>query len=383
MVDKSSMSLATLERELVIAQLERILADPLFRNSRRFPPLLKHVVMQALENKTDRLRERDLGVDVFARDPDYDTIADPVVRVTAGEIRKRLAQYYSNPAHDGEVRFCLPAGHYVPEFRTAEPVPAPLPPALFPVAAAAPVPRRSVPRWRILAAILVLAASGLALRSWIAQTPLDRLWAPLIDGSDPVFISVGETAISDAPASTAPAFVADSDVEMLSALLGRLASGKKAYVVKGAFRTSLADLRTGPAVLVGGFNNAWAMRLTARTRFSFEQDDVTRYIADRQHPAGRDWSTTRAPVPGGRDKDYALITRTLSPETGRMVIIAAGIHRHGTVAAGEFLTDPKYMEEVAAKAPSGWYRKNFQIVLATNVINDNSGPPRVVAVDFW
>ena len=51
---------------------------------------------------------------------------------------------------------------------------------------------------------------------------------------------------------------------------------------------------------------------------------------------------------------------------------------YGTLAAGEFLSDPVYMEAVARQAPKHWESKNLQLVLATDVINGNSGPPEVV-----
>ena len=382
MAERPSVSPTAPDRDVVIAQLERMLGDPLFRNSKRFPPLLRRLVMLALENRTDRLRERDLGVDVFGRNPDYDTNVDPVVRVTVGEIRKRLERYYSSPGHEGEIRLCLPSGSYIPEFRIADAAPTPLPEPI-------PVPgdvlaARRLPRWQILTAILVLGAAGAATaRFWPLQTPLERMWAPLVDTPDPVFICVGETSIPDSARTTSIAVVGEADVEMLSTVVGYLAGNKKAYIVRGVLRTSLADLRKGPALLVGAFNNAWTIRLTEHTRFSFQQDESAQFIGDRQNPAARDWSSPRTTGADGVGRDYALITRTLAAETDRMVIVAAGIHRHGTAAAGEFLTNPKYMEEVAAKAPPDWYRKSFQIVLATNVINGNSGPPRVVAVYFW
>jgi hypothetical protein len=39
------------------------------------------------------------------------------VRVIAGEVRKRLAQYYYEPEHRGELRIELHPGSYVPEFK--------------------------------------------------------------------------------------------------------------------------------------------------------------------------------------------------------------------------------------------------------------------------
>jgi len=104
------------EREAIREQLGRILASTLFRNSKRFPSLLSYTVECALRGSVEPLKERTLGVEVFGRQPDYDTTQDPVVRMTAVEIRKRLAQYYQTPGHENEIRIDFPPGSYVPEF---------------------------------------------------------------------------------------------------------------------------------------------------------------------------------------------------------------------------------------------------------------------------
>src|SRR5215469_10116942 len=98
-------------------QLERIVSSPLLRNSKRYPSLLRHVVEQSLDGHAHDLKERTLGIEVFGRSPDYDTNIDPVVRISAAEIRKRIAQYYHEPGHEDEIRIELPLGSYVPEFR--------------------------------------------------------------------------------------------------------------------------------------------------------------------------------------------------------------------------------------------------------------------------
>ena len=54
---------------------------------------------------------------VFGRDPDYDTNLDPVVRTSACEVRKRIAQYYLEPGHESEIRIEMHSGSYVPDFR--------------------------------------------------------------------------------------------------------------------------------------------------------------------------------------------------------------------------------------------------------------------------
>ncbi len=82
-------------------------------------------------------------------------------------------------------------------------------------------------------------------------------------------------------------------------------------------------------------------------------------------------------------KDYALVSRLNDPTTEQMVVVAAGLGSYGTEAAGEFLSNPKYMQNFISQAPSGWSKKNFQLVLETEVINDNPGQPHVVASQFW
>ena len=105
------------DRRLVEEELSAILASPHFRNSKRYPNMLRYVVEKSLNGQVDDLKERTLGVEVFGRQPDYDTNADPVVRVSAGEVRKRIAQYYHETVGERKIQIDLPTGSYVPEFR--------------------------------------------------------------------------------------------------------------------------------------------------------------------------------------------------------------------------------------------------------------------------
>src|SRR5579872_4012956 len=146
----------------VRAQLDRILASPQFRGSRRCQNLLRHVVEQSLVGDTGQLKERTLGIEVFERQPDYDTSQDPVVRATAGEIRKKLAQYYQEPGHESEPRIGLLVGSYVAEFHPAVPPVVELP---------HPVVEPPGRHWWRYAAILAAAA---LLLSVVLLSPLRR-----------------------------------------------------------------------------------------------------------------------------------------------------------------------------------------------------------------
>ena len=102
---------------LVRGHLENILASHVFAGSRRTQDFLRLIVGHALDGDVDNLRERMIGAEMFGRPVSYDTGSDSVVRVRASEVRKKLAQYYSDTTKEkSEVRFELPSGSYVPRF---------------------------------------------------------------------------------------------------------------------------------------------------------------------------------------------------------------------------------------------------------------------------
>ncbi len=103
-----------------VAEVRRHLNDVLsshaFAGTKRTQDFLQLIVNHALEGEVDSLRERMIGAEMFGRPVSYDTGSDSVVRVRASEVRKKLAQYYSESKNDLGVRIELPSGSYVPRF---------------------------------------------------------------------------------------------------------------------------------------------------------------------------------------------------------------------------------------------------------------------------
>lgn len=117
-----SEPLHAVEAEEIDRQLARLLESHHFSRSSRYPALLQFLVQQVRRGNASRLKERLIGIEVFHRPADYDTNTDPVVRVTAAEVRKRIAQYYQEAEHMGELRIDLPTGSYIPRFLPARAV---------------------------------------------------------------------------------------------------------------------------------------------------------------------------------------------------------------------------------------------------------------------
>jgi adenylate cyclase len=137
-------------------ELERILGSPGFDASARNRRFLEHIVEETLAGRADRLKGVAIAVDVFGRDATIDPQHDPVVRVEAAKLRRRLERYYLSAGRGDPIRIDIPKGGYVPTFAQREPAlsdPASIAPAGERAAAAAATPARSNvrPRWPGLA----------------------------------------------------------------------------------------------------------------------------------------------------------------------------------------------------------------------------------------
>lgn len=413
-------SLSVPDAGQVREQLERLVAHPLFANSKRYPALLGYVVEQTLQGNAADLKERSIGIEVFGRAPTYDANADPVVRITAGEVRKRLSQYYYDSAHDGEVVIELPIGSYVPVFHALE-IEAEVEAAAVAVAVPEPVPvlPEAVPepkhrglRWLWICAAMVLSgAIGLAigLRHHPPPPPpappsnIDRFWQPVVSSANPATFCLGEPAKNldtdsldnfEAPVSKPQpeklyvrlhysGNLALADVITLTRTAAALETRHKTFRVVPASEATFAQLREGPIVLIGAFDNIWTLRVTQKLRFGFESRDGVATLVDRKNQKADAWATAWDLPYQKLSRDYAIVARIHDSTTGQPVIIAAGISEEGTEAAGEILYNPVYLDKLLAKAPHDWEQKNMEAVIETQVIQGHSGPPNVLAVETW
>jgi len=403
------------EKRAVQQQLERLLASPLFHSSKRYPRFLRFVVGRTLEGQGHDLKERILGIEVFDRPPDYDTNTDPIVRVTAAEIRKRIDQYYHDPTHSQEIRLFLPSGSYVTQFSWPG----------YPNGLAAPTSARPngssvaaetatesektksvavAHRWistkAVLPVLVVVVTIAVAGIWWRGSRPtiLREFWAPFVSSPDPALFCIADQVqyaniqLRDAGDPQKEITLPDTmvtviidDLNPLVNIAGTLRSYSKNYRVLGESTTSLTDLRRNPSVFIGAFDNTWTLRLTSALRFHFGNDSSMSkfWIEDREHPEKREWLLDRLQQKTEDYKDYAIVARFIPPDTDQYAVVVAGIGRGGTVAAGEFLVDEHRMQEMLAHAPQDWQKKNIEIVLETQVIQGRSGPPRVRAIHIW
>ena len=389
--------------EVVRAELERILASPEFKASKRCQDFLQFVVERALNGLSEDLKERTIGIEVFGRSPSYNTGTDGIVRINASEVRKRLAIYYADSARCAECRITLPTGSYIPLF--AKPVrataevnlPQLLEPAVRPVesfpagwtVAPSTLPR---PMFRrrilVLVAVVALALMVLPVRWLYArhfQTIVDQFWQPMFEGRTPIMIVPAYVPAYD-PAADPPngqftlmadQYVGGGDLVaavQISSMLARLD-----YPFNLRLGASLDELRNTPTVLIGYSNTQWK-DVTRKFRF-FMDDSSHGMIRDYGKPT--EWYPHGETPENHAEEDYAVISRAFDPETHAMLILVSGCLQYGTEGAARLITNPGLLAAALRNAPKDWQQKNLQLVIQFNVVANSPASSRVVASHYW
>ena len=425
-------------KQCVKKSLEEMAGSVPFRTSRQCQDLLRYIVLHSLNGEDELLRERMIGVEVFGRRPDYDQAADPVVRIRAADVRKRIALFNeATEAATRQVKIAIPSGSYKAMFEfvgsrdieasSNEPSPEMVVPAsvdsrpieLPPVTSPPTELTKHVPRrirlsqWMVitLVAVLLIPAVYALFRS-TRETAFDRFWSPVLKAPNRSVIYVGSNAVyslsqgfldryrrenrldkvetmgreflvplGSTDVVSGNDLIPDKDTYVTvgdAAATARIASflslRKKPYDMRFGGDISVGDLRERPAILIGGFNNSWTLEMTDNLRFVF----AYQYQIQDRFDKRRSWKANQ-----DFTEDYAIISRILNSKTGEILITAAGIGHAGTRAAGEFLTSPKDIDSLMLTAPRGWEKRNLQIVLHTNVINGSPNHPDVIATYYW
>lgn len=405
----------------VRAELVRILDSGAFRTSKRCREFLAFVVEHTLEGRTDRLKERSIGVELFGRDASYDTHEDPIVRVKANEVRKRLAMYYKEEGAAAPFRIELPPGGYVAailphDSQTAEPA--------APSSWRLPTVRFS---WRTaaFAAPAVFAAAVFALwaaRGFSFANEVERFWAPVLHHQKPISIVLGESnlyqlsrRVQDRFLQQHPEYltnlvpyhlvptpdldikaediipvpnlnVSTADAIAIAHLAVLFHEHRRPYrLVFGATLTQPDSLDNIPAVVIGAFSNAVNIQLTRDLRFSYRRETTPAgaawLIADRE--TGKTWRLVGVFPKQDTDTDYALVTRLAGGSGGRAMIAFGGITQFGTQAAVESITNPAVLRELNHQLGRDWHRSNVQFVIETRVAGRTPVSPRIVTAHRW
>ena len=424
--------------EEVRQALERILSSKHFAHAPMKQRFLQLVCEAYISGRTADLNEYLIGFEVFGRDKTYNPALDPIVRVGAHELRKKLEDYYRTEGKSDEILLDIPVGSYIPIF-TRRPVQSGT--ITESQDAIVSAPASWVRAGKILIATLglatifliiiagMLASSNRQLRRQSEQVfTLKKapsihasIWGPFLEQENSTLLVMGNPPVFRFGNPADPASLSKSSIDLseseaqalaetlererfvmrhspirrlvlsydeytgvgeaiglhrVSALLEKVG---KNTVVKQSRTVSAEDLKNHDVILLG---SAWVNEWSGKTPILEDFLLGASATIVNQHPrAGeeREYSARFDDTTGKLIEDYALITVKPNISEGNTVMVLAGTHSEGTQAAAEYVVGEdslRYLDQ-RLRQTNGTLPKYYQVLLKVAVDN---GIPTTISV---
>lgn len=374
------------EREQCLAQIERLISSQILHGSESLCKLLRYLAKHALDHPGTPIKEYQIATEVFGRSDDFDPQLDSMVRVQAGRLRGKLAEYYSANGADDGIVVELPKGTYVLAFhhRAHGGRPHPTPPTETEWQGS-----RSHRKWvaatvsmgvlLALAAATILgllwsrnsAQAGLAREGELAPAAFRVFWSGFASGQEEPWVIFSNAAFVGRPETGMRYYDAGKDkgsfildhytgvgevlaVHELDRVFGLL---HRQIRIKRGSLFSLDDAKNNNLIFIGSpFENLTLLEIPGTQEFVFRRmPSEARKDGEaivNVHPQPGE-SKEYFPSPGNvpLTEDYAVVGLVKGLNPGQAVLILAGTTTIGTQAAVEYVCRQSSVEELLLRLP--------------------------------
>jgi hypothetical protein len=416
----------TLRTDLIVSRanevrhhVDQIVTSRAFSRSRRSCEFLQHLLDKTLAGQNDELKERMIGMQLFGRDPAYDTGEDAIVRVTATDVRRRLKRFYDDV--ETNIRLDLPPGAYTielieqaisPEVTCPPQLPEPAE-ILHPPATRSSVWRRLFP---VAMALVVLGLLVSVYHYRMQSAKADRLpWSAMLPRreqlkivfSDPDIVALqGITGnkISLTDYADHRYVPPQQLLDHPSSVIERLFKGDNVPIIDADFALSVRSLLpSGPIntyrartlqsqdfktednfILLGSpVSDPWVALFQDRLDFYFTYDPTRREeIINNRRVEHGEASVYIPTAPGwGTGQAFAIIGLLENPNQTGHVLILAGSNSVATEAAYRLVADVDSIDRVLQEHNIDIYdrKAQFEILLRVNTMASSLDTFEVVA----
>lgn len=424
-VEQSNLS-KSIDAEDVRLTLDKILNSRYFAQAYKKKKFLSLISEFYLNGKAGDLNEYVLAYDVFGRDKTYNPSADPIVRVVAHEIRKKLETYYDKEGANDHIRMDLPPGSYQPVFQRraiktdtenqGTPSIKSSQPAINKILIAAISVLSILVIWLSYSNITMRNGGGNSLRSSNNRS-VSILWQGFLSDSVPTIIVLSNPLVprlshsneslpkssefvpipndtanflrkriltdsrtlslgdpESTPDTQIPKLIL-SNVEYtglgeaigLHYITDFLRSINKDMTIKQSRTLSAEDLKNKNVIMLGGsWSNEWSGKLPDNEPFVYSIH-ATIYNRKPQSNELKEYAPEFDKQTGELLTDYALISVKPNVTKSNKILVLSGIHSQGTEAAVEFITDKHYVEQLNKVLKNA--SSHFQLLLKVGVEN--------------
>ncbi len=409
------------ERERYLAQIDKVVASQVLHGSESLCKLLRYLAEHALDHPGVPLKEYQIATEVFGRPHDFDPQHDSTIRVQAGRLRLKLAEYYSTEGANDSLMVEVPKGSYLVSFHNRLAMPARTPPISFSELDRKDVSDRQMRRnWPLvpivlsillaaaIALIVLLLASGRAGRGQqaSAEEPAPAAFAvfwkgfltspeePWVIFSNGAFVGRPETGMRyfdstrDTREGILDHYTGVGEVLGVHALDHTFGLLHRQIRVKRGSLLSLDDVKNNDMIFVGSpVENLTLREIPSTQDFVFRQLDSGPRKGDlaviNVHPESGEaesWIATASHA--ALTEDYSIIALEHGLNPAKSVLFLAGTTTIGTQAAVEFVCQQNSLEDLLhqLKVSETGELKPFEAVLRIKVTRGVPVESEIVAL---
>jgi hypothetical protein len=369
-------------REQCFQQIDKLIKSHSLHSSESLCKLLRYLAEHSLDHPGIALKEYQIATEVLGRPAGFDPQSDSTVRVQAGRLRVKLAEYYANEGPNDPIAVEIPKGSYALTFHLRAPKAGiPTAPLVFEAspnrAEAAPLNRGWVITVAVFSVLLAASLSTTAILLSQRTRPLagasqsvpaayQIFWNRFLTGpqqpwvifSNGSFVGRPETGMRYFnPASDTRSFILDHytgvgevlaihELDHVFALLNR-----PIRVKRGAL-FSLDDAKNNDLIFVGSpSENLTLLDIPGTQEFVFRRLDSGPRKGDlavlNVHPLpGEPKIFLGTPANQPTTEDFAVVSLLPGLDPSRSILILAGDTTFGTQAAVEYVCREDSVKEL-------------------------------------